>query len=124
MKPVMAAVLFLVMASLACVAGPVGRDLKPAMTGSRAETDKVPVMAGPAATVMAGSLNLRSVPDQAGPVDSKVITVMAAGDLFAVSRCEKINGLIWAYGTFTDGHGRSWQGWALASWLSAGACHD
>lgn len=124
MKPVMAALLILVMASLACSAGPAGVEIKPAMTGPSAEIDKLSVMAGDQATVMAEKLNLRTVPDAAGPVESEVISVMAAGDLFTIDRCEKYNGQYWAHGVFVDSMGRSWQGWALASWLSDGACHD
>lgn len=124
MKAVMAALLFLVMAGLACSTGPVGRDNNPAMTGARAKTEQIPVMAGEVATVMAERLNLRTLPDQAGPGDSVVITVMEAGDQFQISRCSKFRGVQWAFGKYVDDQGRSWQGWALASWLSAGACHD
>lgn len=124
MKMVMAAVLILVMAGLACSTSTPGADAKPSWPGKADEAGKPSVMAGDQATVMAESLNLRTLPDAAGPEVSKVIAVMAGGDLFTIARCEKVNGLTWAFGTFVDGHGRSWHGWALASWLSDGACHD
>jgi hypothetical protein len=67
------------------------------------------------------ALRVRDMPEEWGGSE---LTTIPRGDFFRVYACMDVQGTAWAFGSYTDSHGKHWVGYAAARYLSDIDCME